>query len=326
MLSNFLRSFIKYSNQKKIFLFINETLSKLTEKDIGNPRKYLYNIYSNNIRNNMSNYYLIKYINLNSLLNNYMQKIGRNNIDSNNNVLIKSNNIWNPIETSKIISFSDNMYNTYYSNTLHSSKIGDSLMNSLMLLGINSNITKNDIKDFFSDKIKENEEIYNILRDYSNIFQNKNISIGNTGYHHRSSSSMNEKLFQQQKYDRNFMYTNPFHLNEKYMDYNEIISVNTFVPISKASKKDLYSENKSGLMFISDEAEEEFENMHPKKNTTMTQQIMKNNDSIGINKKKINQKSKPTRLNYNSLTNVTSGAMAKHAGDEDENISIPEDI
>ena len=326
MLSNFLRSFIKYSNQKKIFLFINETLSKLTEKDIGNPRKYLYNIYSNNIRNNMSNYYLIKYINLNSLLNNYMQKIGRNNIDSNNNVLIKSNNIWNPIETSKIISFSDNMFNTYYSNTLHSSKIGDSLMNSLMLLGINSNITKNDIKDFFSDKIKENEEIYNILRDYSNIFQNKNISIGNTGYHHRSSSSMNEKLFQQQKYDRNFMYTNPFHLNEKYMDYNEIISVNTFVPISKASKKDLYSENKSGLMFISDEAEEEFENMHPKKNTTMTQQIMKNNDSIGINKKKINQKSKPTRLNYNSLTNVTSGAMAKHAGDEDENISIPEDI
>ena len=62
----------------------------------------------------------------------------------------------------------------------------------------------------------------------------------------------------------------------------------------------------------------------------MTQQIIKNNESIGgINKKKINQKqknAKPMRLNYNSLTNITPGAMAKHAGDEDDNITIPDDI
>ena len=329
MLSNFLRSFIKHSNKKKIFLFINETLSKLSEKDMGNPRKYLNNIYSNNIKNNLSNYYLIKYISLNSLLNNYIQKIGRNNIDSNNNFLIKSPYIWNPIDNSKIISFSESMLNTYYTNSLRSSKIGDSLMNSLMLLGINSNIAKTEEKDIFSEKIKENEEIYDILKEYSNIYQNKNIPIGNTGYHHRSSSSMNEKLFQQQKYDRNYIYTNPFNLSEKFIDYSGIISVNTFVPISKATKNELYSENKSGLMFFSDENEEDFEKMHPKKNTTMTQQIMKNNDSMATNMKKINQKqknSKPMRLNYNSLTNITPGAMAKHAGDEDDNICIPDDI
>ena len=198
-----------------------------------------------------------------------------------------------------------------------------------MLLGINSNIAKTEEKDIFSEKIKENEEIYDILKEYSNIYQNKNIPIGNTGYHHRSSSSMNEKLFQQQKYDRNYIYTNPFNLSEKFIDYSGIISVNTFVPISKATKNELYSENKSGLMFFSDENEEDFEKMHPKKNTTMTQQIMKNNDSMATNMKKINQKqknSKPMRLNYNSLTNITPGAMAKHAGDEDDNICIPDDI
>ena len=72
---------------------------------MGNPRKYLNNIYSNNIKNNLSNYFLIKYISLNSLLNCYIQKIGRNNIDSNNKFLIKSPYIWNPIDNSKIISF-----------------------------------------------------------------------------------------------------------------------------------------------------------------------------------------------------------------------------
>ena len=327
MLSNFLRSFIKYSNTKKIFLFINETLSKLSVKDISNPKKYIYDIYSNNIRNNICNYYMIKYISLNTLLNNYIQKVGRNNIDINNNIVFKSPNVWNAVEASKIISFSDNMLNTYYTNSFQSSKIGDSLMNSLMLLGINSNIKQIQIKDNFSEKIKEYDEIYEILKDYS--YQNKNILIGNSNYHHRSSSSMNEKLFQQQKYDRNFTPLNPFNFNDKLIDYTGIISVSTFVPLSKISKNDLYSDNKSG--FFIEESEEDFEKMHPKKNTTMTQQIMKNNDNfgIGIIKKKINQKqkySKPTRLNYNSLTNVIPGAMAKHAGDEDENISIPDDI
>ena len=327
MLSNFLRSFIKYSNTKKIFLFINETLSKLSVKDIGNPKKYIYNIYSDNIRNNICNYYMIKYISLNTLLNNYIQKVGRNNIDINSNIVFKSPNVWNAVEASKIISFSDNMLNTYYTNSLQSSKIGDSLMNSLMLLGINSNIKQIQIKDNFSEKIKEYDEIYEILKDYS--YQNKNILIGNNNYHHRSSSSMNEKLYQQQKYDRNFIPLTPFSFNDKLIDYTGIISVNTFVPLSKVSKNDLHSDNKSG--FFIEESEEDLEKMHPKKNTTMTQQIIKNNDNLGIGiiKKKINQKqkySKPTRLNYNSLTNVIPGAMAKHAGDEDENISIPDDI
>ena len=327
MLSNFLRSFIKYSNTKKIFLFINETLSKLSVKDISNPKKYIYDIYSNNIRNNICNYYMIKYISLNTLLNNYIQKVGRNNIDINNNIVFKSPNVWNAVEASKIISFSDNMLNTYYTNSFQSSKIGDSLMNSLMLLGINSNIKQIQIKDNFSEKIKEYDEIYEILKDYS--YQNKNILIGNNNYHHRSSSSMNEKLYQQQKYDRNFIPLTPFSFNDKLIDYTGIISVNTFVPLSKVSKNDLHSDNKSG--FFIEESEEDLEKMHPKKNTTMTQQIIKNNDNLGIGiiKKKINQKqkySKPTRLNYNSLTNVIPGAMAKHAGDEDENISIPDDI
>ena len=327
MLSNFLRSFIKYSNTKKIFIFINETLSKLSVKDISNPKKYIYDIYSNNIRNNICNYYMIKYISLNTLLNNYIQKVGRNNIDINSNILFKSPNVWNAVEASKIISFSDNMLNTYYTNSFQSSKIGDSLMNSLMLLGINSNIKQIQIKDNFSEKIKEYDEIYEILKDYS--YQNKNILIGNNNYHHRSSSSMNEKLYQQQKYDRNFIPLTPFSFNDKLIDYTGIISVNTFVPLSKVSKNDLHSDNKSG--FFIEESEEGLEKMHPKKNTTMTQQIIKNNDNLGIGiiKKKINQKqknSKPTRLNYNSLTNVIPGAMAKHAGDEDENISIPDDI
>ena len=128
---------------------------------------------------------------------------------------------------------------------------------------------------------------------------------------------------------KNFIYTNPFNLNDKFLDYSGIISVNTFVPISKGNKNDLYSENKLDLMFFGDEANEAFGMMHPKKNTTMTQQIIKNNESLGINKKKINQKqknAKPMRLNYNSLTNIAPGAMAKHAGDEDDNISIPDDI
>ena len=35
---------------------------------------------------------------------------------------------------------------------------------------------------------------------------------------------------------------------------------------------------------------------------------------------------KPLRNNYNSLTNVIQGVMAKHAGDEDDIINIPDDI
>ena len=323
MISYFLRSFIKYSNKKKSFLFINETLSKLFEKDMVNPRKYLHLIYSNCIKNKLSNYYLIKYISLNSLLNNYIQKVGRNNIDSYSNSLVKTINVWNSIDNSKIKTFPENMLNTYYSNSFHSSKIGDSLMNSLMLLGINSNISQKENKDFFSEKIKENDEIYDLIKEYSSFFYNKNIAISNTGYHHRSSSSMNEKIFQQQKFDKNFMYTNPFNLNEKYTDYSGIISVNTFIPLSKGKKNELYSDNKGDLRFMDKEKDEGFGLMHPKKNTTMTQ------DTPAINKKKINQKqknAKPMRLNYNSLTNVIPGAMAKHVGDEDENISIPDDI
>ena len=294
-----------------------------------NPRKYLLTIYSNCIKNNISNYYLIKYISLNSLLNNYIQKVGRNNIDSNNNYLIKTINVWNPIDNSKIKTFSENMLNTYYSDSLHSSKIGDSLMNSLMLLGINSNLSKKENIDLLSEKIKENDEIYDIIKEYSIYFHNKNIAINNNGYHHRSSSSMNEKIFQQQKFDKNFIYSNPFNLNEKFTDYSGIISVNTFIPISKGQKNELFSDNKLGLNFMGKDEDEGIELMHPKKNTTMTQQIIKNNESLGMNKKKSNQKqknSKPLRLNYNSLTNVIPGAMAKHAGDEDENISIPDDI
>ena len=332
MLSYFLRSFIKYSNQKKSFLFINETLSKLTEKDMVNPRKYLRLLYSRNIKNNFANYYLIKYISLNSLLNNYIQKIGRNNMDL-NNATMKSIKVWNPIDISKIIMFSDNLINTYYSNSLHSSKIGDSLINSIMLLGINSNISYKDNKDYFSEKINDNEEIYNIIKEYSNQSNNNsNFPIGATSYHHRSSSSMNEKLFQQQKYDKNFIYTNPFSLNDKFtqIDYSGIISVNTFVPMSKGGKNDLYSENKLGLINNANNEDDDNSGLiHPKKNTTITQQILKNNEILGGSKKKINQKqksTKPLRLNYNSLTNVAPGAMAKHAGDEDENISIPDDL
>ena len=332
MLSYFLRSFIKYSNQKKSFLFINETLSKLTEKDMVNPRKYLRLLYSRNLKNNLANYYLIKYISLNSLLNNYIQKIGRNNMDFNNST-IKSVKVWNPIDISKIIMFSDNLINTYYSNSLHGSKIGDSLINSIMLLGINSNISYKDNKDFFSEKINDNDDIYNTIKEYSNQYNNSNnFPIGTSAYHHRSSSSMNEKLFQQQKYDKNFIYTNPFSLNDKFaqIDYSGIISVNTFVPLSKGGKNDLYSDNKLGMKNNSNIEDDENSGLiHPKKNTTITQQILKNNELLGGNKKKINQKqksTKPLRLNYNSLTNVAPGAMAKHAGDEDENISIPDDL
>jgi hypothetical protein len=170
MISYFLRSFIKYSNKKKSFLFINETLSKLFEKDMVNPRKYLHLIYSNCIKNKLSNYYLIKYISLNSLLNNYIQKVGRNNIDSNSNSLVKTINVWNSIDNSKIKTFPENMLNTYYPNSFQSSKIGDSLMNSLMLLGINSNISQKENKDFFSEKIKENDEIYDLIKEYSSFF------------------------------------------------------------------------------------------------------------------------------------------------------------
>ena len=281
MFSYFIRSFIKYQNVKKTFIFIDEIVSKLSEKELINPQKYLNSLYDKNIRSNLSNYYLIKYINLNTYLNNYFMKgINPNelNIVENNT---KSNNetLWNPFDKKNIKIFSDNMLNTYYSNMIFNSKIGESFIDSIILIGINSTISSNnDINESFNKKIKENDDIYNLIK---NSLEEKNsINIRNTG-HHRSSSSMNEKIFQQQKFDMDLNLNNQTNKNET----NGIIS-----------SSNTYSK----------------ENM--------------NNLS---NKKKINQKQnpmKPLRNNYNSLTNVIQGVMAKHAGDEDDIINIPDDI
>ena len=106
--------------------------------------------------------------------------------------------------------------------------------------------------------------------------------------HHRSNSSMNEKIFQQQKFDLNLNYPNNNNINNnKKIEKSDIIisSVNTY------SKEHIHNSNN--------------------------------------NKKKINQKQKmmkPLRNNYNSLTNVIHGVMAKHAGDEDDIINIPDDF
>ena len=75
MFSYFFFFFIKYSTTKKIYILINEILAKLGEKDTLNPQKYLNALYAKNIRNNLSNYYLIKYISLNTLLNYYFIKL-----------------------------------------------------------------------------------------------------------------------------------------------------------------------------------------------------------------------------------------------------------
>ena len=112
MFSYFIRSFIKYQNVKKTFIFIDEIVSKLSEKELINPQKYLNSLYDKNIRSNLSNYYLIKYINLNTYLNNYFMKgINPNelNIVDNNT---KSNNetLWNPFDKKNIKILSDNIF------------------------------------------------------------------------------------------------------------------------------------------------------------------------------------------------------------------------
>ena len=278
MFSYFIRSFIKHQNTKKAFIFINDLVSKLSEKELMNPQKYLNSSYDKNIRNNLSNYYLIKYINLNTFLNNYFMKgINPNEININDNTKL-SIELWNNIDKKKIKSFNDNMFNTYYSNMIYNSKFGESFIDSIILIGVNSAIkSNNNIDNIFNEKIKENDEIYNnlkiFLEEKNEIKKNNNINLRNTS-HHRSNSSMNEKIFQQQKFDIN--------INNN----NDIInSVNTY------SKDNI-------------------------------------NNSIN-NKNNIEQKQrplKPLRINYNSLTNVIQGAMAKHAGDEDEIINIPDDI
>ena len=278
MFSYFIRSFIKHQNTKKAFIFINDLVSKLSEKELMNPQKYLNSSYDKNIGNNLSNYYLIKYINLNTFLNNYFMKgINPNEININDNTKI-SIELWNNIDKKKIKSFNDNMFNTYYSNMIYNSKFGESFIDSIILIGVNSAIkSNNNIDNIFNEKIKENDEIYNnlkiFLEEKNEIKKNNNINLRNTS-HHRSNSSMNEKIFQQQKFDIN--------INNN----NDIInSVNTY------SKDNI-------------------------------------NNSIN-NKNNIEQKQrpmKPLRINYNSLTNVIQGAMAKHAGDEDEIINIPDYI
>ena len=278
MFSYFIRSFIKHQNTKKAFIFINDLVSKLSEKELMNPQKYLNSSYDKNIRNNLSNYYLIKYINLNTFLNNYFMKgINPNEININDNTKL-SIELWNNIDKKKIKSFNDNMFNTYYSNMIYNSKFGESFIDSIILIGVNSAIkSNNNIDNIFNEKIKENDEIYNnlkiFLEEKNEIKKNNNINLRNTS-HHRSNSSMNEKIFQQQKFDIN--------INN---DNDIINSVNTY------SKDNI-------------------------------------NNSIN-NKNNIEQKQrplKPLRINYNSLTNVIQGAMAKHAGDEDEIINIPDDI
>ena len=295
MFSNFIRNFIRYQNKKKIFIFINELITKLSEKELTNQKRYLNTLFDKNIKINLSNYYLIKYINLNTILNNYFMK-GINPREMNQK--INGNELWNPIDKNKIRSFSDNMLNTYYSNILYNSKTSESFIDSITLIGINSTITSNNtINDIFNTKMKENDDIYNMIKDsLEEKKMNNIINIRNTG-HHKSSSSMNEKIFQQQKFDMNLNFDLINQKNStKNKDQSGVIStVNT------------YSKGNSNNNI---------------KNSNL------NNMNLD-NKKKINQKqklTKPLRISYNSLTNVIQGAMAKHAGDEDDIINMPDDF
>ena len=299
MFSYFLRSFIKYHNTKKIYIFINDIITKLSEKELVNQHKYLNSIFDKNIKNNLSNYYLIKYINLNTILNNYFMKgITINEINNIDNINKTSNELWNKIDKKNIKFFSDNMLNTYYANMIYNSKAGESFVDSITLIGINSTITSNNnISEILNKKMKENDEIYNAIKESLEEKKNKNnniINIRNTG-HHRSSSSMNEKIFQQQKLELNLNMN--FFIQKNNEQNNVINSVNTFSKV----------------------------NMNNLNNNI-------NNNNLNINEnnnKKINQKekgAKPLRNNYNSLTNVIQGAMAKHAGDEDDVINMPDDI
>ena len=215
-----------------------------------------------------------------------MKGINRNEII---NDLSKSTiEIWN-IDQKNIKSFSDNIFNTYYSNMIFNSKVGESLIDSINFIGINSAIINNNLNDSYNKKMKENEEKYNLIKSFieEKIGNkgNNNINIRNT-MHHRSNSSINEKIFQQQKFDLNLNSINQNDNKDKTEKSDIIISsINTY------SKENISNFNN--------------------------------------NKKKINQKQKvmkPLRNNYNSLTNVIHGAMAKHAGDEDDIINMPDDF
>ena len=101
---------------------------------------------------------------------------------------------------------------------------------------------------------------------------------------------MNEKI--DINYNLNLINPYPFKLNDN--PQNNIISVNTFIP-----------NNNNNFMQDNFNIKDD----HYKK----------------INNEKQKYK-KPLRSNYNSLNNVTPGAMPKHAGDEDDIINIPDDI
>ena len=109
---------------------------------------------------------------------------------------------------------------------------------------------------------------------------------------------MNEKIFQQQKFDMNLNFDLINQKNNnliKDKEQNMISTVNTY---SKGNPNNNI------------------------KNSNL------NNISLET-KKKMNQKikaMKPLRISYNSLTNVIQGAMAKHAGDEDDIINMPDDF
>ena len=296
MFTNFVRNFILYENKKKIFIFINELITKLSEKELTNQKRYLNAIIDKNIKMTLSSYYLIKYINLNNLLNNYFIKgINSNEI----NQKIKSNEIWNQLDKNKIKYFSENLLNTYYPNILYNSKTNESFIDNITLIGINSTITSNNsINEILNMKMKDNDDVYNAIKNSLEEKKSSNIiNIRNTG-HHKSSSSMNEKIFQQQKFDMNLNFDLINQKNNnliKDKEQNMISTVNTY---SKGNPNN--NIKNSNLNNISLEA-----------------------------KKKMNQKikaMKPLRISYNSLTNVIQGAMAKHAGDEDDIINMPDDF
>ena len=296
MFSNFVRNFILYENKKKIFIFINELITKLSEKELTNQKRYLNANIDKNIKTTLSSYYLIKYINLNNLLNNYFIKgINSNEI----NQKINSNEIWNQLDKNKIKYFSENLLNTYYPNILYNSKTNESFIDNITLIGINSTITSNNsINEILNMKMKDNDDVYNAIKNSLEEKKSSNIiNIRNTG-HHKSSSSMNEKIFQQQKFDMNLNFDLINQKNNnliKDKEQNMISTVNTY---SKGNPNN--NIKNSNLNNISLEA-----------------------------KKKMNQKikaMKPLRISYNSLTNVIQGAMAKHAGDEDDIINMPDDF
>ena len=296
MFTNFVRNFILYENKKKIFIFINELITKLSEKELTNQKRYLNAIFDKNIKTTLSSYYLIKYINLNNLLNNYFIKgINQNEI----NQKINSNEIWNQLDKNKIKYFSENLLNTYYPNILYNSKTNESFIDNITLIGINSTITSNNsINEILNMKMKDNDDVYNAIKNSLEEKKSSNIiNIRNTG-HHKSSSSMNEKIFQQQKFDMNLNFDLINQKNNnliKDKEQNMISTVNTY---SKGNPNNNI------------------------KNSNL------NNISLEM-KKKMNQKikaMKPLRISYNSLTNVIQGAMAKHAGDEDDIINMPDDF